>query len=204
MNLPNKLTVARCLLALLFVGLMSFENVVCYLLAFIIFVAAAITDYLDGRIAREWNLVTNFGKLLDPVADKVLMLAALVMLMTIPDLLIPGWTVVVIFAREFLITGARSLAAAEGLVLAANKWGKAKTVLQMFYVITFLFLAFALELIEAWPALAETIPAEAALYQRMVGETSRVAIVLVAAYTVYSGLQFARANWKSLSLDQTS
>ena len=141
MNLPNKLTVARCFMALIFVGLMSFENAFCYLAAYFLFVAAAITDYYDGKIARERNLVTNFGKLLDPVADKVLMVAALIMLMTIPDLRIPGWTIVLILGREFLVTGARSLAAAEGAVIAANKWGKTKTVLQMVYVSAFLLVA---------------------------------------------------------------
>ena len=141
MNLPNKLTVARCILTAFFVGLLSIENVYCYLVGYIVFVVAAITDYYDGKIARERNLVTNFGKLLDPVADKVLVVSAFVMLLGIPDMNVPPWSIVLILAREFLVTGARSLGAAQGTVIAANKWGKLKTTLQMIYVCTFLFFA---------------------------------------------------------------
>ena len=126
MNLPNQLTVARFIMALVFVVLMSFHHVVAQSLGYLLFIAATITDFYDGKIARDRNLVTNFGKLLDPVADKVLVVAAFIMLMKNPYLSVPGWTVVAILAREFLITGARSLAASEGVVIAANKWGKTK------------------------------------------------------------------------------
>jgi CDP-diacylglycerol--glycerol-3-phosphate 3-phosphatidyltransferase len=120
MNLPNKLTIARCIMTVFFVGLMSFENFYCYFAAYLVFTVAAITDYYDGKIARERGLVTNFGKLLDPVADKVLLTSAFIMLMKVPELKVPGWAVVVILAREFLVTGARALAAADGEVIAAN------------------------------------------------------------------------------------
>ena len=201
MNLPNKLTVARCIMAVIFVGIMSYKHVLAYSLAYLLFIAAMLTDYYDGKIARAYNLVTNFGKLFDPVADKVLMAAALIMLMTIPDLRIPGWTIVAIFSREFLVLGARSLAAAQGTVIAANEYGKAKTIFQMIYVLVFLFLAIVLELLEAWQGLANWLPGGPAIYQTVIGLASRYTMVAVALYTVYSGLQFARMNWESLHLD---
>ena len=141
MNLPNQLTIARCFMAVVFVGLMSFQNFFSYTLAYVVFIVAAITDYYDGKIARERGLVTNFGKLLDPVADKVLLTSAFIMMMKMPELRVPGWAIVVILAREFLVTGARSLAAAEGEVIAASATGKTKTVLQLVYVFTILFFA---------------------------------------------------------------
>jgi len=191
-------------MALIFVGLMSFENAGCYFAAYLLFIAAAATDYYDGKIARARNLVTNFGKLLDPVADKVLMVAALIMLMTIPELRIPGWTIVLIVGREFLVTGARSLAAVEGAVIAANKWGKTKTVLQMLYVSTFLLAALFLHVIKTYAGAAALLPGDPAHYTRYLGLASLAGIILVTAYTVYSGLQFARVNWNSLNLDNVS
>lgn len=201
MNLPNKLTTARCVMAGIFVALMSFEHPLWYLLAYIVFTAAAITDYYDGKIAREQNLITNFGKLLDPVADKVLMLAAFLMMMKIPDLHVPGWTIVVILAREFVVTGARALAASEGAIIAAISSGKTKTVLQMVYVFVFLFFAFLFQLWDTYPATGEWMPGDVALYKRYIGYASMTSIVLVAAYTVYSGIEFAKINWNKLGLD---
>jgi CDP-diacylglycerol--glycerol-3-phosphate 3-phosphatidyltransferase len=204
MNLPNKLTLARCFMAGAFVAIMSVKSVYSYSLAYVLFTAAIITDYYDGKIARERDLVTNFGKLFDPVADKVLMLAALIMMMTIPELWIPGWTLVAIFSREFLVTGARAMAAVEGEVIAASEYGKAKTVMQMVYVMVFLFLAILLEFIDSHHALALWLPGGPAPYKYYVGFSSRVAIVLVALYTAFSGLHFARANWKLLDLNNAS
>lgn len=201
MNVPNKLTVSRCLLAIVFVGLMSYEHVVSYMLGLMVFIAAAITDYYDGKIARARNLITNFGRLLDPVADKVLMLAAFLMLMGVTELRIPGWTIVVILAREFLVTGARSLAAAEGIVIAADKYGKRKTVFQMTYVIAFLAIVVALRLAETVPGATEAWPQAFAFVRAALKPLSMAGIVLIALYTLYSGIQFARANWKQLNLD---
>lgn len=199
MNLPNKLTVARCMLAALFVLLMSFEHAAAYFAAFAVFIAATITDYYDGKIARARNLITNFGQLLDPVADKILMAAGFIMLMKVPALRVPGWAVVAVFGREFFITGARALAAAQGAVLPANKYGKRKAVLQMAYVLTFLFLAACLQLLRhlTWP------PAGWTRYmQAGVGVASYVCMVAVAIYTVYSGVQFVRIHWKTLGLHE--
>ena len=141
MNLPNQLTVARLILTFVFVALLSLEDLSwSKTAALFVFAIAAITDFLDGYIARKHNLVTNFGKLMDPLADKVLMCAGFVLLTRLE--LIPAWIVVVILSREFMVTGLRLLASAEGVVLAAENLGKYKTIFQIITVIYFLlFLA---------------------------------------------------------------
>lgn len=198
-NLPNKLTLSRVMMVPLFVAVLSIHHVAAYVAAYIIFTLATITDYYDGKIARERNLITNFGKLFDPVADKVLVAAAFVMLMKLPELHVPGWTIVAILAREFLVTGGRTIAASEGSVIAASRVGKMKTILQMVFIFTFLFLATAAFPIQAW--MSETT---VEYYMRYVALTSYVGSVFIAAFTVYSGLHFVRENWKSLKLDQLS
>jgi len=200
MNLPNKLTVARFFMALVFVGLMSFHNTVCCVLAYVLFIAATLTDYYDGKIARARNIVTNFGKLLDPVADKVLVVGALITLMDLPELRVPGWCVVVIIAREFLITGARALAASGGSVLGANIWGKTKAVLQMVYVFVFLAAAVILRLLTACQEAADWLPVLVSYLRLGVMHASLWAIVFVAVFTIYSGVQFMRINWEALNL----
>jgi CDP-diacylglycerol--glycerol-3-phosphate 3-phosphatidyltransferase len=202
MNLPNKLTAARFVMALVFVGLMAFQNIVAYLIAYVLFIIAALTDHYDGKIARERNLVTNFGKLLDPVADKVLMAGAFVSLMTVPWLWIPAWTVVVIITREFLITGVRSLAASGGNILAANTWGKTKTVLQMVYVFTFLALAIVGQIVRDYLIHLPWMPEILGYFTPALSIASLAAMVIVAAVTVYSGIQFLRVNWQVLNLDK--
>ncbi len=143
MNLPNKLTVSRLILTVVFVALfyLPVTNRVSY--ALIIFVLASITDYLDGTIARRRNLVTNFGKLMDPLADKILMCAALTLLAledmsSAQDPRIPAWAVVVVMSREFFVTGIRLIAISQGVVLAAEKLGKHKTVWQIVTAIYFM------------------------------------------------------------------
>lgn len=202
MNLPNRLTVARFVMALAFVGLMSFHHVACYVVAYLVFIVAALTDYYDGKIARARNLITNFGKLLDPVADKVLLIGALVMLMGVPCLRIPAWTLVVILAREFLITGARSLAASDGVVIGANIWGKTKAVIQMVYVFVFLFLAVVVEGLETYAADWGRQSGLAPLLRKVVETASLWCIVFVAVFTIYSGVQFMRVNWSTMKIGQ--
>jgi CDP-diacylglycerol--glycerol-3-phosphate 3-phosphatidyltransferase len=182
-----------------FVVLMSIEHLATYIIAYIIFTVASITDYYDGKIAREKNLITNFGKLMDPLADKVLMVSAFIMMMKVPDLNIPGWTLVAILAREFLVTGARSLAIEDGgQAIAANQWGKIKTVIQMVYVYTFLFFAIvALGLRYSDPEWLTT-------YLDVLNISSMVGIIFVSIFTVASGIQFAMTNWKSLALGSQS
>ncbi len=202
MNLPNILTLGRCVLAAFFVLFMSFDHVACYIIAYGLFAAAAITDYYDGKIARAQNLITNFGKLLDPVADKILMVAGFVMLMRVPDLKIPGFAVIAILAREYLITGARSLAASDGVILPANAWGKAKTAIQMTYVFIILALVIFWRIILAVPALRAVLPGAPATYSAWLEYLSLGGIILVAVYTIYSGIQFTWVNWNALRLHQ--
>ena len=129
MNLPNKLTVGRLVLCGLFTLVLELEYSWAGLVALIIFVVASITDWLDGYLARKWNLITDFGKLLDPLADKILIAAAYIHFVAIDY--VPAWIVVCIIAREFLITGLRTLSAAKGIILAAEKLGKHKTISQI-------------------------------------------------------------------------
>lgn len=128
MNLPNKLTIARVIAVPFFILAFYFGW---YILAFVIFVAASLTDMLDGKIARKHNLVTNFGKIMDPLADKVLVYSALCLMI---PFYVPAWMLIVILAREFTVAGMRTVAAAEGIVIAAGMSGKIKTVLQMLAV----------------------------------------------------------------------
>ncbi len=137
MNLPNKLTIFRVILIPFFVlcfylPVIPFNNVV----ACVIFCVASITDFLDGYLARRDGLVTNFGKFMDPLADKLLVGAALICLIESGQL--PAWAVVIIISREFIISGFRLIASDNGVVIAASYWGKFKTVTQMVMVILML------------------------------------------------------------------
>lgn len=149
MNLPNQLTVARLILTFVFVGVLSVDGMPhAGTIALAVFSIAAYTDLLDGQIARARNLITNFGKLMDPLADKVLMCAGFVMLGD--QGFFPAWIVVLILAREFLVTGLRLVASAEGIVLAAENLGKYKTTFQIIAVIYFLIVLAAKEPSLAW------------------------------------------------------
>lgn len=129
MNLPNKLTVGRMIAVPFFV---VFYMMGYFLPAFVVFIAASLTDMLDGKIARKYNLVTNFGKIMDPLADKILVYSAFCLM--VENGLVPAWMLIVILAREFAISGMRTVAASEGIVIAAGMSGKIKTVLQMIAV----------------------------------------------------------------------
>ena len=134
MNLPNKLTIFRILCIPVFVVLML-VNAIPYnnYIAVGVFIIASLTDMLDGKIARKYNLVTNFGKFMDPLADKLLVCSAMICL--IPSGKLPTAIVIVIIAREFIISGFRLVASDNGIVIAANYWGKFKTVSQMAMII---------------------------------------------------------------------
>ncbi len=129
MNLPNQLTVLRLFLTALFAAVMSAPVPGAGTIGLLLFLVACLTDYVDGYLARRWNLITDFGKLIDSLADKVLVASAFVCLVELR--LFPAWGAVVIIAREFLITGLRLLAASKGTVLSAEKIGKHKTFWQM-------------------------------------------------------------------------
>ena len=133
MNLANKLTTFRVLCIPIFVVFMLIESIPYnYYLAAIVFIVASITDLFDGKIARKYHLVTNFGKFMDPLADKMLVSAALICL---TPKMIPSWVVIIIIRRELFISGFRMLAADQGIVLAAGWWGKFKTAFSMVMII---------------------------------------------------------------------
>ncbi len=179
MNLPNKLTVGRIIAVPFFVALyMMGYN----LIAFLIFIVASFTDLLDGKIARKYNLVTNFGKIMDPLADKILVYSAFCLM--VENGLVPGWMLIIILAREFAIAGMRTVAASEGIVIAAGMSGKIKTVLQMIAV----------------PLL---------LLVNVEGLASVLSLVSMAAYgflwaslimTVYSGIEYILKNKSVFSM----
>ena len=136
MNLPNKLTVLRVIMIPFFVFFLLWqggENRTFRLIALALFIIASLTDLLDGKIARKYNLVTNFGKFMDPLADKLLVCSALICLIELGEL--PAWMVLIIISREFIISGFRLVASDSGIVIAASYWGKFKTVFQMVMVI---------------------------------------------------------------------
>jgi len=166
LNWPNTLTVAR--LALIPGILFSFDGRFPHhqLVAFALFVVASISDTLDGRIARRFAKVTTVGKFLDPLADKLLILAVLALL--VQDALLPAWVVVVIIGRELLITGLRTIGASQGLIIAATPFGKTKTISQM--------LAVGLLMLERpYPGL---------------GPVAIVAVAVAVLFTVFSGLDY--------------
>lgn len=136
MNLPNKLTVIRILAIPLFLIFLYISNGIFRFLPLLIFAAAAITDAIDGHIARRDNLITDFGKFMDPLADKLLTTSAFIAFVEIGYL--SSWVVILIISREFLISGFRTLAASKGITIAANPWGKIKTVFQMILIVVIL------------------------------------------------------------------
>ena len=140
MNLPNKLTVMRVILIPFFVAALLYDNGSSQtrrIVANVIFIVASLTDLFDGKIARKYNLVTNFGKFMDPLADKLLVCSALICLIQLGQL--PAWVVIIIISREFIISGFRLVAADNGIVIAASYWGKFKTTFQMIAVILMIF-----------------------------------------------------------------
>lgn len=179
MNLPNKLTVLRIILVPFFVFFLLADFVPHrYLFALLIFCAASYTDHLDGKIARRDHLITNFGKLMDPLADKILVVSALICLVKL-DL---AFTVCVllIMIREFAITSIRLLAVEQGRVIAANNWGKAKTVSQMVAIIAILLMQY----------IGTYVP-EALPGMTLAGQ---VLIVIATFFTVVSGVIYIKDN----------
>ena len=159
MNLPNKLTLLRVFMIPIFVVFMlvditPFDNWI----ALAVFILASLTDLLDGKLARKYNLVTNFGKFMDPLADKLLVCSAMICLVEMH--IIPAWIVIIIIAREFIISGFRLIASDNGVVIAASYWGKFKTVFQMVMICLMIANIPALRLltdIVMWVALILTI-----------------------------------------------
>ncbi len=160
MNLPNKLTLLRVLMIPFFVFFMltDYAGATSKWIALAIFIIASLTDLLDGKIARKYNLVTNFGKFMDPLADKLLVCAAMVCLVEMRKL--PGWIVIVIISREFIISGFRLIASDNGVVIAASSWGKFKTTFQMIMIcllIADIEILFVFTQVIIWVALLLTV-----------------------------------------------
>ena len=148
MNLPNKLTIIRVCLIPFFVAALLFDhgnNYTMRIVANVLFIVASLTDLFDGKIARKYNLVTNFGKFMDPLADKLLVCSALICLIELGQL--PAWVVIIIISREFIISGFRLVSADNGVVIASSYWGKFKTTFQMAAVILMIFNIPALTLV---------------------------------------------------------
>ena len=161
MNLPNKITVFRILMIPFFVACMLIKEIPYHeIIAGVIFIIAALSDLIDGKIARRFNLVTNFGKFMDPLADKLLVQSAL--LCFVANGLLPAWIAIVIMSREFIISGFRLVAADKGIVIAAGYLGKLKTVFQMVMSVMLIFhfshpVWLATEQIFIWGSLILTI-----------------------------------------------
>jgi CDP-diacylglycerol--glycerol-3-phosphate 3-phosphatidyltransferase len=160
MNLPNKLTILRVVMIPFFVAfmLLPVTGGADKWIALALFIVASLTDMLDGHIARKYHLVTNFGKFMDPLADKLLVCSALICLVDLKR--IPSWIVIVIIAREFIISGFRLIASDNGVVIAASYWGKFKTTFQMVMICLMIAnlepLAFVTKLV-MWAALLLTV-----------------------------------------------
>ena len=196
MNLPNKLTLTRILLVpvfMVFVSLTSLSGIAdgsfqptYYLIAGIVFAAASVTDFLDGHLARKWNMVTDFGKFADPLADKLLTTVAFIYMMR--DGVCSPVVLCIILAREFAVSGLRMVAAGakDGKVIAANMWGKVKTVLQMLSII-FYFFGMSIASMSATGA-------EQGVRQILVISISMVLCWLVAAVTAISGIKYLWDN----------
>ena len=181
MNWANRLTVSRLGLTILFVLALNSEWPFAYTVALVLFIIAGITDYVDGEIARRYQFVTNFGKLMDPLVDKIMIAAAFISL--VPLKAIPAWAATIVVARDFLITGLRLMASSQGRILPAESLGKHKTSWQIITVVFFLLLLAARELRYAdggtgwWP--------------RAWTEGGAVLVWLTVALTLYSGLGYA-------------
>jgi CDP-diacylglycerol--glycerol-3-phosphate 3-phosphatidyltransferase len=171
-NLPNGLTVLRVLLIPVFIVLLMRGH---ELIAAIIFAIASLTDALDGYLARKFDLISNFGKLMDPLADKLLVVSAFACFVELG--FVPAWILIVILAREFTITGLRSVAAAEGVVIAAGASGKLKTLFQMLSVLALLLMDLPLRVFN--------------IYYPQLGRPLATALLYIAvALTIYSGVEY--------------
>lgn len=184
MNLPNKLTVLRIVLAPLFLVLALWEFPFHYAAALVVFIAAALTDMFDGKIARARGLITNFGKFLDPLADKMLTTAAFLLFMAKGQMDV--WALFLVLTREFMVTSVRLIAAKDGKVIAASYWGKLKTVAQ-FVAIIYTLTAMEFSTWQAWLSL----PAAAFSVPLVVGQ---VFIWISVVLTLIAGVEYVWQN----------
>lgn len=196
MNLANKLTLIRIVLVPVFLMFIAVKGIPYgTLIATFIFILASLTDKLDGYIARSRNQITNFGKFMDPLADKLLVTAALISLVELH--VVPSWAAVIIVAREFAVSGLRSIAAAQGKVIAASWWGKIKTVIQILAIILLLLkvnirqLGYLKHLINNsyfWNQFFKIVPS--------------IMLMIAVIVTIVSGYEYFKNNKESLSTDK--
>ncbi|MBO7473310.1 MAG: CDP-diacylglycerol--glycerol-3-phosphate 3-phosphatidyltransferase [Ruminococcus sp.] len=194
MNLPNKLTLLRVILIPFFLLFMYINVPFHYAIALIIFAAASITDALDGKIARSRNLVTNFGKFLDPLADKVLVIAALAVFVELPEIRVGAVPFIIITAREFMVSGLRLLAANSGIVVAAGIWGKLKTAFTMVAIIAILLwlslcFDFGIDFSEAFRNVVDNV-------------LIPILIWISTVLTVISGAVYLKGYWNLIDSDK--
>ena len=194
MNLANKLTMLRVILVPIFLIFLIGKGIPYgSIIATLIFIIASLTDQLDGYIARSRNQITNFGKFMDPLADKLLVTAALISLVELH--LIPSWAAVIIIAREFAVSGLRTVAASEGTVIAASWWGKIKTVTQIIAIVSLLLKVNLTQIIEAninvHPALNSFFKIEPAIM-----------LIIAVVMTIISGIDYFAKNKEVISMDK--
>jgi CDP-diacylglycerol---glycerol-3-phosphate 3-phosphatidyltransferase len=192
MNWANRITLSRLVLTVLFVMALNSSWNYARTAALVIFLIAGLSDFVDGEIARRYGNVTNFGKLMDPLVDKIMMAAAFISLVSLPPAAgfplkaVPAWAATAVVARDFLITGLRLIASAKGRVLPAERLGKHKTSWQIITIIFFLFLLSILELHYA------DINTE--WWRRAWHDAGRVLIWITVGLTIFSGIGFAWRN----------
>ena len=192
MNWANRLTLSRLALTVLFVLALNSSWPYARTCALIIFLIAGLTDFVDGEIARRYEWVTNFGKLMDPLVDKIMIAAAFISL--VPLRAVPAWAATTVVARDFLITGLRMMASAKGQVLPAERLGKQKTSWQVVTVIFFLALLSLSEL--------HYVDEKSTWWFGAWHEAGRVLVWITVALTVYSGIGYAWRHRELISLDR--
>lgn len=196
MNLPNKLTLLRMILIPIFLLMASVDAIPYNLtIATLIFMVAAYTDHLDGKIARRDNLITNFGKFMDPLADKLLVTSALIALVERSE--IGAWVAVVIIAREFAVTGLRTIAANEGVVISASVWGKTKTVSQIIAII-----AMFIGLIGKNEAYLMNFFKSVPFLGSFFNIFPPVAMYVAVFFTIMSGYDYFKKGWKYMDTNK--
>ena len=196
MNLANKLTLIRIFLVPVFLVFIAVKGIPYgSFIATFIFILASLTDKLDGYIARSRNQITNFGKFMDPLADKLLVTAALISLVELH--IVPSWAAVVIIAREFAVSGLRSIAAAQGRVIAASWWGKIKTVIQ---IIAIILLLLKINIHDA--RLLKIFTIDNYYLKRFFAIAPTIALMLAVLVTLISGYDYFKKNKEAVSYDK--
>ena len=192
MNWANRITLSRLALTVLFVAALNSSWQYARTSALVIFLIAGVTDFVDGEVARRYGSITNFGKLMDPLVDKIMMAAAFISL--VPLKAVPAWAATAVVARDFLITGLRMMASAKGRILPAERLGKHKTSWQIITVIFFLFLLSVLELRYA--------DKHSEWWRRAWHDAGPVLIWITVGLTLYSGFGFTWRNRELIAPDQ--